>query len=447
MIRAPFALLATMAVTGAPLGWAQEEAPVVFRSDVSLVRVDVQVLDRNNRAIPGLRREDFTLREGGQDREIRNFASEEMPVDVVFLVDVSGSMRPHVERLARASANAMRVMGPDDRVAIMVFDRATRVRSNFMPQRELGRQMDMLLDQERFNGGTDITRAMLDAAAYVSRNARKDARRAIVILTDDSTEFDRAEARVLRELTRADTVMMALLAPDVMGYGGRGGRSRYPQGGGGGVGGWPGGPLGGIILGRGGRYPQGGGYPGGGGGGARLPRGENQSAGTAEIARDSGGDSLSIEEGSAVETTLSRIRQRYALYFLLPENARAGEQRQLDVTLAGAARRRYPDADLRYRRDYLSPSEAGRSTPSEQTVEPPPVVSSNTGAAADSDPTPRFKRRPVSDGSGSGPRGPNPDVGAGAATPSEPSPAQATADPAPAQQSGGWRKLKPGEKP
>jgi len=39
---------------------AQEE--VVFRSDTALVRVDVQVLDGNNRAIQGLEAEAFVLR-------------------------------------------------------------------------------------------------------------------------------------------------------------------------------------------------------------------------------------------------------------------------------------------------------------------------------------------------------------------------------------------------
>ena len=51
---------------------AQTDEPVVFRSDVSLVRVDVQVLD-GSRAVTGLRAEDFVLRENGREREIRNF--------------------------------------------------------------------------------------------------------------------------------------------------------------------------------------------------------------------------------------------------------------------------------------------------------------------------------------------------------------------------------------
>ena len=73
-----------------------------------------------------------------------------------------------------------------------------------------------MLDRETFEGGTDITRGLLDTASYVEQNARRDARRAIVIVTDDQTERSRNEAAVLRALTRADSVLSALIAPDAL---------------------------------------------------------------------------------------------------------------------------------------------------------------------------------------------------------------------------------------
>ena len=190
---------------------------VVFRSDVSLVRVDAQVTDRDNRAVTGLRMEDFVLRDEGRPQQIRNFAREEMPVDVLLLLDVSTSMRPHVERIASAAHQALSVLGKDDRVAIMVFDRSTRVRLPFRSSREVvEREFETLLKHENFRGGTDITRGLLDAADYVGRNARREARRAIVILTDDETEFERDDARVGLALVDADAVLSALIAPDAM---------------------------------------------------------------------------------------------------------------------------------------------------------------------------------------------------------------------------------------
>src|SRR5581483_1839962 len=98
---------------------ADDDQPVVFKSDVALVRVDAQVLDRDNRAITGLRKQDFVLREEGRVVPITSFASENMPIDILLLLDVSGSMRPHVERIASASNQAMRVLANDDRVGIM----------------------------------------------------------------------------------------------------------------------------------------------------------------------------------------------------------------------------------------------------------------------------------------------------------------------------------------
>src|SRR5438105_662002 len=247
---------------------------VVFRSDVTLVRVDVSVVDRDNRAITGLRAQDFVLRESGRTQEIRNFASEDMPVDVMLLLDVSASMRPHVQRIADAAHEALRVLRDEDRIGIMVFDRSTRLRMPLRNSRnDVEREMTRLLDQETFRGGTDITRGLYDAATYMGRSGRRDARRAIVILTDDETQLNRDEDGVSRALTRADTVLCALIAPDAMASRSIG---RVPQGGGSWPGGGGGGPLGGIILGRRGGYGNRGSGPMSGG-----PR--THSAGTAEI--------------------------------------------------------------------------------------------------------------------------------------------------------------------
>jgi VWFA-related protein len=436
---------------------------VVFRSDVLLVRVDVQVLARDRHAVTGLRAEDFELREGGQLQPIRNFANEEMPLDVLLLIDVSGSMGPHVRRMADAAHEALRSLRQQDRVGLMAFDRSTRVRLALRngPD-EAERELNRLLEQERFGSGTDITRALLDAAEYMRRNARAEARRAIVILTDDQTERDRDEAAVERALARADAVLSALLAPDAIGFGQPG---QYPGGGRTGgtyprSGGSAGGPLGDIILGRRGGYP-GGGYPGGGspgggypgGAGGRYPGGSRgsrtKSAGTAEIARASGGDSMPVDDARAFEDTIARLRQRYALHFLLPAGVKSGEQRQIFVTLTASAQRRYPDADLRYRRTYVASSDGPKADPSVVTQAAPPA------ATSDADAPPRIRRRPAVDQTPVDSGGPAPSATtADAPSASTPTPASTPAaqaqpadDASKAPNRGGWRRLEPGEEP
>lgn len=431
-----------------------DDGDVTFKSDVSLVRVDAQVLDRDGRAVTGLRREDFTLTQNGRRVEVRNFVREEMPVDVILLLDVSGSMRSHVQRMADASHDALRVLGADDRVAMMVFDRSTRVRLPFRTNKDdVEREFESLLRSESFNGGTDITRGLLDAANYMRKSARKDARRAIVIMTDDQTEKDRSEARVGSALAEADSVLSAIIAPDAMStrYGGypQGG-GQYPPGGNRRGNSWPrGGSIPDIIWGGGGggRYPGGGGsrYPGGGGMGSRT-----QSAGTSEIARESGGDSMSIQDASAFETTLARIRQRYALYFQLPPGTRAGEENRVVITLAETARIRYPGADIRYRGNYHAPANIDPAAQSDATVvsqsQTPSSTDAPSSSSASSEPV-RPRRRVVLDDS-TGPRGPNPNVGAPAegssATPAAVAerPAQAAAA---NSEKKGWRRADPSE--
>lgn len=462
-----FVCLAANILGAAP---ADDDA-AVFRTDVALARVDVQVLDRDNRAITGLHAEDFILKEEGKPQQIRNFARENMPVDVLLLFDVSASMRPHVERIASAAHQAMQVLGENDRVGIMVFDRSTRVRLALNGNRnEVERELERMLRQENFRGGTDITRGLLDAADYVRRNGRRDARRAIVILTDDETERERDDQQVGRALERANAVLMALIAPDAMSTrmgGGRGGYpgGSYPRGGGGypgaggggypgaGGGGWPGGggglggPLGGIILGRRGGYGGRGG-PGGGYGGY----GHTKSAGTAEIARDSGGDSVPVDDAYALETTFNRIRQRYALHFHAPADAARGQERRIEVALSDSARRRYPDAEVRYRRVYMNGDSGDVSSgPTMVTRSPRSTNADSTStrdtAAEDTD-RPVFRRRPaISEPDG---RSTSPTVGETAAPPppadTQPQPSapanESTQSPRP-----GWRKAKPGEQP
>src|ERR1017187_4566019 len=152
MVRFGYLLLLS-SICGGLLPAGDEK--VVFRSDVALMRVDAQVVDRGNRAITGLTREDFILRDEGHKQEIRNFASEDMPLDVLFLLDVSASMRPHVQRIADAAHQALTVLGEDERMAIMVFDTSARVRMPFRKGRaNVEREFDNLLRQETFRGGT-----------------------------------------------------------------------------------------------------------------------------------------------------------------------------------------------------------------------------------------------------------------------------------------------------
>lgn len=421
-----------------------DDQPTVFKSDVSMTRIDAQVLDSSGRAITGLQINDFKLTLNGHVLPVKSLASEKMPIDILLLIDVSGSMQPHVQRLASAAQQALDVLAPKDRVAIMVFDTSARIKLPFESDHaEITSELNHILRSERFNRGTEITYAMISAASYVQRQARPEARHAVVIMTDDQTQDEEDIPRVDSALARANAVLSFLQAPyeppTMMT------RRRGPWGGGGGGLGLPGGGIG---------FPGGGGGGGWPGGGGQVGRGGDQShsAGTADIARDSGGDTMNVEDASSLEDTFARLRQRYALYFNYPEGNESSTPENVKVDLSNEAKIRFADAEIHYRHVYMASNSGSNSGMTSVTRTHAPV-DSDSNSSADPDlpaATQTHGRRPaVSDDSGSGVNTVNSDsdstgTSTGSSTGTAGSSGSAPAPAAkPATSQGGWPSANP----
>lgn len=101
---------------------------------------------------------------------------------------------------------------------------------------------------------------------------------------------------------------------------------------------------------------------------------------------------MSVNDSSALEDTLERLRQRYTLYFSLPDGVQPGQERNIEVDLAPEARRRFSDAEVRYRRAYMSPSNRDAG-PSKITRAPSDSPSNNADPATDSGASTVHRRR------------------------------------------------------
>src|SRR5205823_14883859 len=78
-------------------------APTI-RSKVDLVLVPVTVTDPMNRLVTGLDKENFQVYEGKEAQDVRHFSSEDAPISLGVIFDMSGSMSSKVER-AREAVN------------------------------------------------------------------------------------------------------------------------------------------------------------------------------------------------------------------------------------------------------------------------------------------------------------------------------------------------------
>lgn len=186
----------------------------LFRSEAALVRVGVTVRDDRGRLVSGLEADDFSVRDRGVVRPIRQFVSEPAPVSVAVLFDVSGSMEV-ASRLQAARLAATALLGAlepgKDEAALLAFDSRLHEVAPFT--REV-RTLNGVLGQMDPFGATSLHDAIAAAAERVAQ--RTHPRRAVVVLTDGidtSSRYTPAEVSGQASAIDVPVYVIALVLP------------------------------------------------------------------------------------------------------------------------------------------------------------------------------------------------------------------------------------------
>jgi VWFA-related protein len=90
--------------------------------DVDVVQVTVTVMDDQGRYVKGLPRSAFRVSEDGRPQTISHFYSENVPLELVVAVDMSGSMKPAVAAMKRAVGEFLGAVPARDRVTLLGFN-------------------------------------------------------------------------------------------------------------------------------------------------------------------------------------------------------------------------------------------------------------------------------------------------------------------------------------
>jgi len=92
-----------------------------FKSNVDLVLVPVTITDPMNRLVTGLDRDNFSVFEGKEAQEIKSFSSEDAPVSLGVIFDMSGSMSSKIERAREAVVEFFKTANPQDEFFMVTF--------------------------------------------------------------------------------------------------------------------------------------------------------------------------------------------------------------------------------------------------------------------------------------------------------------------------------------
>ncbi|MEO5857346.1 MAG: VWA domain-containing protein, partial [Pyrinomonadaceae bacterium] len=140
----------------------------------------VRVTDMQNRAVPGLTTADFEAAESGESREVIAARPTTAPVNLVLLVDVSGSIENYVTFIRKSARAFITTADPNDKISIILFNEDVKELTGFSTDR---RRLSESLDTFDAGGAT----AYYDALGYtitdVLRPFRGE-RTAIVVLSD-----------------------------------------------------------------------------------------------------------------------------------------------------------------------------------------------------------------------------------------------------------------------
>jgi Ca-activated chloride channel family protein len=304
-----FCLMVIPAAAQEPAKPAEPEQPL-FRAGVALVKIDAQVVDRQGRAIGGLSRNDFQILDEGQPQEITYFGRESEPLDILLLLDVSGSMRRFLEEMGENARAALKQLHEGDRVGVMFFARRQEVAQPLTDA--LASAEGAIKDatgKQNLGGGTTINESLIAAARYLREQPPKG-RRAVLIVTDnEGLNYQVPDEKVIRELYGANAVLNALVS-------GRGRRKDPLEG--------------------------------------RETNPDFTPPDVFKLAEETGGEAVESRRAKeAFQTMIDRIRSRYSLQYPAPE-APAGGFRRVRVELAPEARRRHPDAVIKARAGYYA---------------------------------------------------------------------------------------------
>jgi VWFA-related protein len=287
------------------------EETAIFKTGVSDVRVDVQVT-QGDKLVQDLEKSNFSVTDEGQAQSIVSFAHGDEPVNLIVLLDISGSMQKYIDQISMEAREALDHLRPGDRVALMVFAKTTAVAQGFSDNlAETARNIGGAVKDWDVGSSTMINSAVMDAAHYMEKHAGPSGRRAILILTDNlSTSYRLTDGQVIRELEKADTVFNAIIT----------GRAIRP-----------------AAL-----------APG------KVTNPDYTPANVYDLAEKTGGEWVKAENaGDSFRDMIERIRSRYMLAYHAPE-AQPGTFRHITVTLDDAARKRYPGAELHSRSGYYA---------------------------------------------------------------------------------------------
>ena len=176
---------------------------LMIKKKVDLVLVPVTVTDPMNRLVTGLDKENFRVFEGKEEQDLRHFSSEDAPISLGVIFDMSGSMGSKIERAREAVTEFFRTANPQDEFFMIAFADKPEEISDFT------QSIDDIQGKLVYTVPKGRT-ALLDAI-YLGLSKMREAKypkKALLIISDGGDNHSRYTEGEIKSLVKEADVMV-----------------------------------------------------------------------------------------------------------------------------------------------------------------------------------------------------------------------------------------------
>src|SRR5579875_3094437 len=171
--------------------------------NADLVLVPLTVTDPQNRLVTGLERENFQVFDNNTPQTIKSFATEDAPLSIGIVFDLSGSMQSKFVRARKALSEFLHTCNPQDEFFVVGFNDRPAVLVDYTSDVEdVEARMVMLRPENRT--------ALIDAI-YLGVSKLRDAkyaRKALLVLSDGGDNRSRYTEGELTRTVRESEVQI-----------------------------------------------------------------------------------------------------------------------------------------------------------------------------------------------------------------------------------------------
>jgi Ca-activated chloride channel family protein len=178
----------------------------VDKVNVEVVQVTVTVTDDGEHFVPGVPRSAFKVFEDGKPQTITYFSSEDVPLELIVAVDVSGSMTTAMPKMKKAVKEFLGAVPAGDQVTLLGFNDSV-----FAPTRKSTDPAERMRAVDRLApwGATALYDVIIRG---IDMLGRQTGRKALVVFTDGEDQGSHVAIEDVERKLQASDVMLYMIA-------------------------------------------------------------------------------------------------------------------------------------------------------------------------------------------------------------------------------------------